>query len=144
MRTLVQTRGMTQSERWMKHGRVEEVACSCLEDDPWSCSVRGRLAKCNDLQWCNQSARVSVSPSPSRWRADDANVSPDRNVTTRCVLNLRLKGIFCVFSDDASLVMRAQCGLIGIVLTRIWPVFVAIAPVAFRAIARSLSGYAAE
>jgi len=110
-------------KHWMKCGRIEEVARSCLEDDPWSCSIRGRLARCNDLQWCNRLARVRNSfVVKTRWCK---RFSPTQVITLRDARpELETQGnLLCVVSRTRGQVSSClQCGLIDVVLTRIQPV----------------------
>lgn len=109
---------MIQRKRWMKCGRVEEVARSCLEDDPWSCSIRGRLARCNDLQWCNRSVRNSIAfMVRTQWCKRLANLGHNAERRAPWTWSSRESSI-CVVRRARCLVSSCvQCSLIGIVFT---------------------------
>lgn len=98
---------------WSAEDSRREVARnSCLEDDPWSCPIRGRLAKCNDPRWCNRrSVRNSITfMVKTRWCKRLVSLGHITLGDARPELE-KLKGIFYVFFSRA----RVQCGLIDVV-----------------------------
>lgn len=120
----VESRSANDSEKMLNEVRKNRGGC-VLEDDPWSCSIRleDGLRGATIL---NDATGLLVSVIPSWWR-HDANVSRQPRLQRRetRTLNLRLKGIFYVLSlgrAQYQISSCVQCGLIGVVLTRIQPV----------------------